>query len=87
MVNGVIQTNYSLSLKEGDLVEVCKSSIKLVRNVILDKMSFWPIPPQHMLVNYRTLQIMFGDIKNSDFSNTFKISTDLYSVELHCFRY
>ena len=57
----------SYTLKTTDLVEI-DSNIKaraLVKKS-LDRSNFWPIPPKHLLINYRTLQILF--MHNEDFN-------------------
>lgn len=60
LVNGTPVTTKSYILKPNDLIEI-KRDLKS-RNLIkknLDRSNFWPIPPKHLLVNYKTLQIMF----------------------------
>ena len=60
LVNKVSVRTKSYILKENDLIEVYRDS--KVRELIkknLDRSNFWPIPPKHLIVNYRTLQILF----------------------------
>jgi hypothetical protein len=28
----------------------------------------WPIPPKHLVIKYKTMQILFGDIRNTNFA-------------------
>ena len=59
-VNGIPVRIKSYILKENDLISV-GNNIK-ARNLIkksLDRSNFWPIPPKHLAINYRTLQILF----------------------------
>lgn len=83
-VNGKIETNYSWLLKQGDLIQIDVKSQKVVKkklNSIL-KENFnkvlWPFVPNYLVINYRTLSIIFGNIQNFNFSSlfNFKIDTD-----------
>jgi small subunit ribosomal protein S4 len=60
LVNGILVKTKSYNLKTNDLVEIAHStkSRNLVKK-ILDQSNFWPIPPKHLLINYKTLQILF----------------------------
>lgn len=50
----------SYTLKNNDLIEVQPSekARRLVRENLLAS-NFWPIPPKHLSINYKTLQILF----------------------------
>ena len=66
LVNGLIIKTKSYLLKSNDLVEIAynlKSRSFVKKN--LDRSNFWPIPPKHLIVNYKTCQIIYID------SNTF----------------
>ena len=60
LVNGAPVTTRSYILKTNDLIEIThtKKSRAIVKKN-LDRSNFWPIPPKHLLINYRTLQILF----------------------------
>ena len=60
LVNGVTIRTKSYILKTNDLVEVAYNlkSRALVKKS-LDRSNFWPIPPKHLLINHKTLQILF----------------------------
>jgi ribosomal protein S4 len=60
LINGLPARSKSYVLKTNDLVEIAHSikSRSLVKKS-LEKSNFWPTPPKHLLVNYRTLQILF----------------------------
>ena len=84
-VNHRVERNKSYILKQGDLIEINSKSIEIVK-ANLDKQFkerpdsiLWPMPPNYLTINYKTLEILFGDIKNFDFSTafTFKIDTNL----------
>lgn len=59
IVNGNVVKSKSYLIKSNDLIEV--SSILKLRKLVkgnLLRSNFWPIPPKHLIVNYRTLQII-----------------------------
>ena len=59
-INGNVVKSKSYILKCNDLIEISqnkKSRVLIQKN--LDRSNFWPIPPKHLLVNYKTLQILF----------------------------
>ena len=60
LVNGNPVRTKSYILKVNDSIEIAFSvkSRSLVKKS-LDRSNFWPIPPKHLLVNYKTLQIIF----------------------------
>ena len=60
LVNGKPVKTKSYNLKTNDLIEIAqnKKSRALVKRSI-DRSNFWPIPPKHLLVNYKTLQILY----------------------------
>lgn len=71
-VNGRVVKSKGYLLYEGDLVEIVPSYSNL--NTVfksLKRSLLWPIPPQHLLINYRTVQILFGHMKNTNMSLCF----------------
>ena len=78
-VNGITVRQKSYILKQGDLIEVKRNSFDLIRQN-LKRSSCWPIPPKYLIINYNTMQIVFGDIKGFDFSTYFPFKLDLNSV-------
>ena len=67
LLNGVRVRSKSYVLKTNDVIEIAhntKSRYLVKKN--LDRSNFWPIPPKHLLVNYRTLQILFVYTNNSN---------------------
>ena len=60
LVNGKVVQNKSYTLKANDRIEIShnvKSRGLIKKN--LDRSNFWPVPPKHLLINYKTLQILF----------------------------
>lgn len=71
----------SYILKTTDLVEI-DSNIKaraLVKKS-LDRSNFWPIPPKHLLINYRTLQILYMYSEDFNLMPVFNHYLNLNSV-------
>jgi len=60
IVNGSVVKIRSYNLKPNDLIEIRHSmkSREIVRKN-LDRSNFWPIPPKHLIINYKTLQILY----------------------------
>ena len=71
LVNGVVVQNKSYVLKTNDVIEIARNtkSRGLVKKN-LDRSNFWPIPPKHLLINYKTLQILFV---YTDFANSMPV--------------
>lgn len=59
-VNNTKIKNKAYSLKKGDVVHLDLNCLNLYENYILTSMK-WPIPPKHLIINYKTLQILFLD--------------------------
>lgn len=60
LVNGIPVRARSYVLKTNDLIEIVH--VNKARGLVkknLNRSNFWPIPPKHLLINYRTLQILF----------------------------
>lgn len=83
-VNTKIETNYSCILKQGDLIQIEDKSRKIVKNKLNNLLKenynkiLWPTIPSYLIINYKTFNIVFGDIKNFNFSSllNFKNDTD-----------
>jgi ribosomal protein S4 len=85
-VNNKIETNYSRILKDGDFIEINPESYKLMKKIFTYNV-FWPAPPKHIHVNYKTMQILFGNIKESRFVHDFHFWLNLYLVIQHYHRH
>ncbi len=82
LVNNNIITNYSHTLKKGDFIQLKPSSYILFKNILKHK-RFWPIPPKYLHINYKTMQIIFGDIQHFKFNNGIPLWLDLHLVKHH----
>lgn len=81
LVNGKVVKTKSYILRTNDLLEIAhnEKSRALVKRSI-DRSNFWPIPPKHLLVNYRTLQILFVYQSDSNLMPVFNHYLNLDSV-------
>ena len=81
LVNKRLVTNSSYILKSNDLIEISaniKSREFVKRNLL--KFNFWPIPAKHLLINYKTLQILFIYIESFNLAPRFNHYLNLSSV-------
>nr|UXN44355.1 ribosomal protein S4 [Haslea karadagensis] len=85
-VNGVKVTNKSYMLKQGDFIEINPNYLHLIRQNIKNS-EFWPIPPKYLIINYNTMQIIFGEIKDFDFSTYFPFKLNIDSVIVNHYRH
>lgn len=79
----VIQNNFRETLKE-TLTNKYKKERK-GRRPELSKV--WPIPPKYLTINYKTLEIIFGNIKDFNFSIYFPFKLNLHSIIENCYRH
>ena len=81
LVNGKSVKTKSYHLNTNDLIEIAHNtkSRALVKRSI-DRSNFWPIPPKHLLVNYRTLQIIFMYEDDSNLMPVFNHYLNIDSV-------
>lgn len=81
LVNKIPVRIKSYALKTNDLIEIVHSTKS--RNLIkknLDQSNFWPIPPKHLLINYKTLQILFVYTDSSNLIPIFNHYLNIDSV-------
>lgn len=85
MVNKQTVTSKSYSLKLGDLITINPKFAYLIKKNI-KKANAWPIPPKHLTINYKTMQILFGEIENSCLSINFPFHLNLEKLIIN-YRY
>lgn len=75
LVNNKRVNEHSYLLKPGDLVSVkpIKKSFSLIKHNI-NKSSFWPLPPNFLLINYNTLQIYYGITELENLTSNFNLN-------------
>ena len=58
--NRTVKTHSSTRLKHGDMVSIASNKISetLIKKNI-EKASFWPVPSNYLLINYKTLNIVY----------------------------
>ena len=81
LVNGKPVRIKSYNLSTNDLIEIAhnKKSRALVKRS-LDRSNFWPIPPKHLLINYKTLQILYVHQNDSNLMPVFNHYLSIDSV-------
>ena len=85
-VNKKVETNYSCVLKQGDLIQIDTKSREIVQkkldNLLKENYNrvMWPVVPSYLTINYRTLNIIFGNIRNFNFSSLFNFKNDTDKV-------
>lgn len=81
LVNGIPVKTKAHILKANDLIEITHSikSRNLVKKS-LDRSNFWPIPPKHLLINYKTLQVLFIYTTTSNLMPVFNHYLNIDSV-------
>lgn len=67
LVNNQITKSKSFSLRKGDLISVNSVYYKVIESNIRQT-NLWPIPPKHLTINYKTLQIIFGELNHTNLS-------------------
>lgn len=85
-VNNIIEKNKAYILKKGDLITFNSRSLKLVEKNLKEKIQscpdfvIWPFPSSYLNINYKTLEIIMGDINAFNFSNSFNLKPNTHSV-------
>jgi ribosomal protein S4 len=77
LVNNKIVKIKSHVLKTGDLIS-SNSYNNIWTDINISQANMWPLPPKHLVINYKTRQIIFGTIK---FTNLHTISQTYLNLE------
>jgi ribosomal protein S4 len=94
-VNNKIVNSPAYRLKQGDLItfnlnikNVVESNLKYcLFNWIRYKSRLWPIPPKHLIINYKTMEIIIDNIDLVNLSTDFKNSLHLEHILTSYYRY
>lgn len=66
----------SYKLQSGDLIAISSSISNLVEKNIAYSNN-WPVPPKHLTINYKTLQIIFTGIDDINFGTLYHFNLNL----------
>ena len=79
-VNGLNVKNKSYQIKAGDLISFKPKNNNLYRVSAVRSLN-WPLPPKYLLVNFRTMQILFlGNINRTTLSVSFLLYFRLQKI-------
>jgi small subunit ribosomal protein S4 len=79
-VNHIQVKSTAYNLKNGDIINLSSDCFNLYEKHIINSIK-WPIPPKHLLINYRTLQIIFIDnVELTNVANEFSFNLRLQKV-------
>jgi small subunit ribosomal protein S4 len=85
-VNRKLVKTKTYQLKNGDIVHLNLHCLELYENFILKAIK-WSLPPKHLVINYRTLQILFLNINHlTNPSNEFSFNLRLQKILINYFR-
>lgn len=81
LVNRKVVKAKSCIIKTNDLIEVTpKKQLRSIIKSNLLRSNFWPTPPKNMIINYKTLQILFVFPDSSDYYPIFNHYLNLDSL-------
>jgi len=79
-VNQVQVKSKAYHLKSGDVVNLSLDSLNLYENHIINSIK-WSVPPKHLLINYRTLQILFlNNLESTNLASEFLFNLKLQKI-------
>lgn len=81
-VNNAVMKKKSYLLKQGDLISIEKGASLIIRENV-KQTDTWPIPPKYLFINYKTMEIVFGDIQNTNFGTSFNLNLELEKIILN----
>lgn len=85
-VNKIQVKNKAYTLKKGDIVHLSLDCLNLYEHHIINSVK-WPIPPKHLLINYRTLQILFIDnIESMNIASEFLFNLRLQKILVNYYK-
>lgn len=68
LVNKQVIKNSSYKLKMGDIVSIVPKTHKIIEKNLVNHFfnsTVWPLPPKYLIINYKTMEIVFGEIQNN----------------------
>jgi ribosomal protein S4 len=79
LINEQQVNHHSYTLKHGDLIKIKNKFHKLIEKNIATS-TIWPIPPKHLTINYKTLQLIFHTIETNNLSVYFNFNLNLEKI-------
>lgn len=79
-VNNNVITKKSYLLKVGDIVSFSSRILHCIRKKRKLDEPYWPMPPKHLLINHKTMQILLLDFKKTYFLHNFHFPLNLDRV-------
>jgi ribosomal protein S4 len=86
LVNNKIVKSKSYILKTGDLIKIDFKDVKLIE-LNISKSNIWPIPPKHLIINYKTMQIIFNNINYTNLATISQTYLNLEKVLINFYRH
>jgi ribosomal protein S4 len=86
LVNNKIIRSKSFILKTGDLISINFSDHKLIE-INIGQVNIWPLPPKHLIINYKTMQIIFGNPRYTNLSTLSSTYLNLEKVLINFYRH
>jgi len=81
-INKNVVRNSFYKTAPGDLISI-KSSYCRVIDQNIQQAICWPIPPKHLIINYKTMEIIFTDLNWLNFSIYFSFNLNLEYILEH----
>lgn len=78
-VNNKIIKSKSYLLKQGDLISINLKYSELIE-FNFSQSELWPIPPKHLIINYKIMQIIFNNINHTNLSTLFSFPLNLEKI-------
>jgi ribosomal protein S4 len=76
LVNSTKVKSPNYILKPGDIISVERNFHSFVKNSI-EQPKIWQLPPKHIVINYKTMEIFFNDIQTTHYSTLFSFHLNL----------
>ena len=86
-VNNKTIINKSYLLKKGDIIRIKNPYVKVIQENIQRYYFKWPLPPNYLIINYTTMQIIFATIENYNFSTSFSFYLKLDLIVENFYRH
>ena len=85
LVNNKKITSQSYLLTPGDLISINFKNRKFIESSIANS-KIWPIPPKHLSINYKTLQIIVNTFSDPNLSSYYQFNFNLEKLLNHYHR-